>query len=432
MLLSRALRVTVTSAVFALAVGAVTTTSAEAKGRPAPAPTGLAATVTAHVGGHYDVAASWNVTPSANGYRVVLTKGGATLSATTVTSTSWTPTVTTTPGNALLSVRALLGKKPGKTATLSVPLPDVTAPTGTFTTAWDDVTKIATLTQTALSDDSNGAVSRTVDWGDGTVVPWTTGMTLDHTYPALGRYAPTVTLEDAAHNQAVIDIPAVVIGDKVAPTGSFTLGRMTAWARLTKVSVTQTTLIDDNSPQVNISRTVDWGDGTVTQWTSGDPTTHVYAVAGSFAPVVTMTDEAHNSAQATLDTVTVKVDSVGPVVKFLLPKNKHSVRAFRTVKGRATDTGGTGVAKVTVKAIEKRGTVWYGYNAKTKTWLKAATKTKALAKARAAVVRTNSRHVWAVTLRGLRKGTLVYRANAMDKVANRSATLTHKATLTRR
>ncbi|MFZ2012424.1 MAG: hypothetical protein WAV00_01210 [Nocardioides sp.] len=147
---------------------------------------------------------------------------------------------------------------------------------------------------------------------------------------------------------------------------------------------------------------------------------------------MTITDEAGNHTELTLAAVTVKVDSVGPRVKLVLPKNKHSVRAFRTIKGKATDTGGTGVKNVTVKAIEKRGTFWYGYNAKTKTWLKAATKTKALAKARVAVVRTNSRHVWAVTLKGLRKGTLVYRAFAKDKVANKSATLTHTATLTRR
>jgi hypothetical protein len=145
-----------------------------------------------------------------------------------------------------------------------------------------------------------------------------------------------------------------------------------------------------------------------------------------------MTDEAHNSAQATLATVTVKVDSVGPVVKFVLPTSKHSVRAFKTLKGKATDKGGTGVRNVTVKAVEKRGTAWYGYNAKTQRWIKTGTRTKAFSAARAMVVKTGARHIWTAKLSGLRKGTLVYRAFAKDKVANKSATLTHKATLTRR
>jgi hypothetical protein len=430
---ARAVRAVAATSVLAMAVGVVTTTSAEASGRPAPAPTGLTASVTAHPGGTYDVVASWNATANATGYRVALSKGGATLASATVKTTSWSPTVKATPGTASLSVRAVVGKKPGRTATHSVVLDDVTAPTGTFTSAWDDVTKTATITQTALDDDSGSAgVTRTVTWGDGASSPWSSGTTIDHVYPALGRYTPTVTVEDAAHNQAVIDVPAVVIGDKVAPTGSFTLGGTSAWARLTRVAITQTALADDNSPPAGITRTVDWGDGTVVAWTADAPLTHVYTVGGPFAPVVTMTDEAHNSATATLDTVTVTVDSVGPVVRFVLPRSKHSVRAFTTLKGKATDTGGTGVARVNVKAIEKRGTAWYGYNAKTKRWVKASSKTRAYGRARAAVVSTGARHLWTVKLSGLRKGTLVYKAFARDRVKNKSATISHQATLTRR
>ncbi len=430
---ARAVRAVAATSVLAVAVGLVTTTSAEAAGKPAPGPTGLAATATAHPGGGYDVAASWDATANATGYKVAITKGGATLASATVKTTTWTPTVTSTPGPASLSVRAVVSKKPGRPSSFGFVLPDVTAPTGTYTSTWDDPSKTATITETALSDDSGSAgVTRTVAWGDGATSPWTSGTTIDHVYAALGRYTATVTLEDAAHNQAVIDVPTIVIGDSVPPTGSFAIGGTAAWATLTPVTITQTTLIDDNSPTGAITRSVDWGDGTVADWTADAPLTHVYAVAGTFAPVVTMTDEAHNSAQATLDAVTVTVDSTGPVVRFVLPKSKHSVRAFRTLKGKATDTGGTGVSKVTVKAVEKRGTAWYGYNARTKTWVKASSKARAYGRARAAIVTTTSSHVWTVTLQGLRKGTLVYRAFAKDLVANKSATVSHQATLTRR
>ena len=50
---------------------------------------------------------------------------------------------------------------------------------------------------------------------------------------------PTVTLEDAAHNQTVVDVPAVVIKDDEAPTGTFSVAPATGWAALTSVTVTQ-------------------------------------------------------------------------------------------------------------------------------------------------------------------------------------------------
>jgi hypothetical protein len=433
---TRALRAAACSVVLALAVSTVTTTGADAAtGKPAPAPTGLAATVTAHANGSYDVDASWNATANATGYRVALTKGGATLASTTVKTASWSPTVTATPGNASLSVRAVLGKKPGRTASVTVPFSDVSPPQGSYSRVWDNNTGLATITQDSLTDNSPvSGVTRTVSWGVGSPVAWPTGTTITHTFPLTEqRYTPTVTLEDAAHNVTVIDVAAIVINDSEAPTGSFTSGPATAWAKLTPVTLSQTAIHDNWSPDATIARVVDWQDGSAPQTWTGATLSHVYTTGGTFTPQVTLTDEAGNPAPAIATTaVTVKVDSVGPRVKFVLPKSKHSVKAFRTLKGKATDTGGTGVKNVTVKAIEKRGTAWYGYNATTKRWIKASSKARAFTRARAMVVKTAARHIWTAKLSGLRKGTLVYRAFAKDKVANKSATITHKATLTRR
>ena len=122
----RTFRMAAATLAAAVAVGTVGSMPAWA-GKPPPAPTGLAATVTAHPDGTYDVAATWNAVTSATSYRVSLTKCGATLSSGTVTTTSWSPTVTSTPGNASLSVRAVVGRRQDA---LSVPLPDVTAPPG--------------------------------------------------------------------------------------------------------------------------------------------------------------------------------------------------------------------------------------------------------------------------------------------------------------
>ena len=48
-------------------------------------------------------------------------------------------------------------------------------------------------------------------------------------------------------------------------------------------------------------------------------------------------------------------------MKLTLPKPKHSVKAWRTLRGKATDAG-TGVKSVWLKAV-KRGATWFGYNA---------------------------------------------------------------------
>jgi hypothetical protein len=332
-------------------------------------------------------------------------------------------------------VRAVISRKPGPAASVLVHLPDVTAPVGAFHSSWTG--SDATITQDSLSDDSGGPVSRSVDWGDASPAEaWTTGTTLNHHYAGLGRFVPTVTLQDASSNTTVLTLDAIVIGDTTAPTGTFTVSPGTAWAKLTKVTVTQTSLGDDFSPVANITRTVEWGDGTTSSdWTPAGTISHVYATASSpsYTPQVTLTDEAHNStAPIVTSAVVVTADTVAPVVRLLLPRAKHSVKAWTTLRGKATDTNGTGVKVVSLRAVEKRGTAWYGYQATTKRWVKAATMAKAFARSRALSLHTSSTNVWAGKLAGLRKGTLVYKVKATDNVGNASAVLTHKASLTRR
>jgi hypothetical protein len=331
----------------------------------------------------------------------------------------------------------VITRKPGPETTVAVPLPDITAPTGSFSSSWVNATGVATITQDSLADDSPvGQVTRTVDWNDGTLPEaWTSGVTLTHPYATTAaRYVPTVTLTDAAGNHVTVAVPAVVIADVTAPTGSFTVSPATAWATFTSVTLTQTALSDGTgSPAGMVTRLVTWGDGTTTDWTSGTTVSHVYVVAGSYTPTVTLTDEAHNSA-APIDSsaVLVSVDAAAPVLKLRFPRAKHSVKAWTTLRGKATDSPGTGVKQVALRAVEKRGTRWFAYKPATKTWVKARTKAKAFAKSGTLVVQTNATNAWSGKLTGLRKGTLIYRAKATDNVGNGSAVLTHKATLTRR
>ena len=419
----------------ALAVGTAGTASASAAKPTKPGGvTGLAATVTPHQEATYSVDASWNAVSNATSYRVNVVKGGVTLATATVTTNAWSPTFASSPGTGTLSVRAVAKRQPGKATSISIPLLDVTAPSGTYSSDWDNSTGHATITQDSLTDNAPVAgVTRTVDWNDGTSPEaWASGTTLGHDYPTVeNRYAPTVTLEDAAHNITVVDVPAVVIKDTSAPTGTFSNDTATAWAKFTQVSVSQSAIHDDWTPDNLIARSIDWGDGTTSAWTSGMTAKHVYTTAGSFAPTVTVTDEAHNATAYPLAATVVSLDSVGPVVKLTLPRSKHSVKAWRTLRGTATDAA-TGVKKVLVKAVELRSGQWFGYNAKTHRWVKAATKAKAYAAAKAVVTTTDGSHRWSATLSRLTKGTLVYKAWALDQVGNRSAVVRHKTLLTKR
>ncbi|WP_151084622.1 PKD domain-containing protein [Nocardioides cynanchi] len=428
-----------------LLIGAFGAASAEAKPtRPGGVTNLTGSAAPGPVSGTYLVTSSWDPAASATKYRVALTKGGATLASATITTTTWNPTVTSSPGDASLAVTPVANHRKGSTSRVTVHLADVTAPQGSFTTTWVNATKVATLTEASLTDDSPiSQVTRTVDWGDGSPTQsWPAGSgfptdSLQHTYSSASattrRFVPTVTLKDAAQNSSSVEAPAVVIDDVTAPTGTFDATPHNAWTAFTTVTVTQATLGDDYSPADHITKSVDWGDGSApTDWTGATSVTHVYTKAGSFTPMVTLTDEAHNATSPiSSSAVTVTTDSAAPVLKLLLPASLHSVRAWKTLRGTANDAG-VGVKKVSLRAVEKRGTAWFAYQRTTKTWVKAATKAKAFAKTGALSMTTSASHAWAGKLVGLRKGVLVYKVKATDQVGNTSAALTHKVRLSKR
>ncbi len=103
MLLSRALRVTATSAVLALAVGAVTTTTAEA--RPTkPGRVVLSASATEPAIGSYKLHITWGAVANATGYQVSISRSGSTLATSKFSASTlvWNKTVSATPGQASL------------------------------------------------------------------------------------------------------------------------------------------------------------------------------------------------------------------------------------------------------------------------------------------------------------------------------------------
>src|SRR5690242_2473353 len=216
------------------------------------------------------------------------------------------------------SYRAVVHLKDAAGNTTDVPVDivvkDSTAPSGTYSASWSDWT--GTISQdVAPSDDFDGAnVSATVDWADGSPTEaWTPGAaTMSHDYQSKGqgRYIATVTLADSSGNSRVYQLP-VLIHDDLAPVATYTVSTATrtVWARYTKVKLTQAdsagaSSVDNMSPDSAVKRVVRWGDKTSTAgFAATTSLTHVYAAAGTYHPVVTLTDESGHVTKVDVDAV---------------------------------------------------------------------------------------------------------------------------------
>lgn len=412
----------------------VTATPAEAAPNKIGPVKGLDVTITKPAE-RYVVASDWNDLVGATAYRVSLSIGGTVLSSDKVTQSDWTVSTTSGAGSKVtVKVIPLAGKRPGRQTSAFATLPDLTAPRGTFEVVQTETGgRDATIVQLSLSDDvtAEQSILRTINWGDGT--PTQAWSSATHSYPAdMAAYEPTVTLEDAAGNVRVVHLAAVVVGDHLPPTGAF--GATSAgWARWTKIALTETTPVDDDfvDPANVITRTVAWGDGTTDTWTGSASPTHVYAVADTYTPAVTLTDAAGNEQETTANPVVVTADTGRPTVSVKKPATRRTwVRTWATLHGKATDAA-TGVKVVRLRLIEKRGTTWYAYRSSSRRWVRGGT-TQAAALRRATMpkVKPNAKGNWSYKVSGLRKGRFVIQAKALDNVKNKSELRTVSQSLT--
>jgi hypothetical protein len=415
---------------------ALTAVGLLAAGLAAPAaarpPIGPVKALTAQItkpGANYRVAADWADLTGAVSYKVTLIRvgTGTVLATDTVTASEWTvPTSAPVNSQVKVTVQPRSSTRNGRSASITKMLPDLTAPVGSYDVSWTGYD--ATVSELALSDDLSlpAAITREINWGEegGAFEPWTTGTSLNHGYPAVdARYVPQVRLTDQHENTVTLLLHAVVIGDTAAPVGVFgTTAPAKVWARYTPVTVAQSELSDDFSPANKVVRVVDWGDGSVpTPWTAGLTLSHVYQVGGTFTPKVAMADEAGNTTTADAAAVTVLVDNLAPKVTLTVPKyGVRAVRSWRTIKGKAKDAG-VGMGKVLVRAVEKRGAVWYSYLPAKKIWVRGGnTRVAALKFAGIARISPSATNAWQLRLVNLRKGTLVIQYSAIDKALNRT------------
>ena len=248
-----------------------------------------------------------------------------------------------------------------------------------------------------------------------------------HTYTKPGSYPVTLTAKNSGGTSTTLP-QTITVRDTNAPVGSFSVSPSnSAVAGSTTVTLQQQSLSDDFTAASDITRKVDWGDGTAAvAWTSGTTTSHVYSRAGTFTPRVTLTDAAGN--QRTISSAPFLVigsptarDTAAPSVSLLTPSNPSAVSAWRTLRGKTSDGSGSGVRYVTVRVIEKRGSSWFAYRSSTHSWVRAASKAAALRRAGAARIAVSSAS-FHERLYGLRKGLLEVRFTATDRAGNTSGT----------
>lgn len=389
----------------------------------------------------YAVPSDWADLAGATSYDVKLVDVAtlAVVDHATVNSSQWTGHTTLGAGKSVrVTVVPLAGTRRGKGKSVGAVLPDLTAPTGVYAVTWDNDTGEATITQQSLSDDTvaAGSIARSINWDSltgSTFTAWTDPATHDYGVSA-ARYVPQVRLSDGKGNTVTLTLPAVVINDTESPTGSFSVTNPApVWAKFSRVSLVQKDVDDNWTPDAKIKKLVAWGDGTTSTW-AGDSvvTKHIYTAAGAFTPTVTLYDEAANPPTVVeLPAVTVKADTLAPAVSLFVPTAPSRIRSWRTLRGKAVDSG-VGVRNVVVRIVQKRGTVWYAYKPATKTWVKGgATKAAALKVAGKKTIQPTLTNAWSLNVAGLRRGTLVVQRWGIDKVANISKPANYRQVLKR-
>jgi hypothetical protein len=100
--------------------------------------------------------------------------------------------------------------------------------------------------------------------------------------------------------------------DTTAPTGNYKMSLPSVWIGQ-RLTLTDLGVFDDVSASENVSRTVDWGDGstTVLDPLAADPIGKRYYAAGQFTVSVTLIDEAGNSSMATVANAVVTTTKPG-------------------------------------------------------------------------------------------------------------------------
>ena len=268
-----------------------------------------------------------------------------------------------------------------------------------------------TLTESGLT--APGAVTRTVDWGDGTVE---SAAPIVHRYAVPGAYSIKVTLNDGTET-----------GDGVFPAGStvsvaFAPGTY-AWQRPSIYTYPgyqeQGTMLASGLPATSKVWT-GWGDGETSLLAGGTSATvaHWYGL-GTWTPKVTLQNAQGKATPRSANSLTVLSDTTAPSVSLTVPATPTKASSWNTVKGKASDSQ-SGMDVVGFQAYKWNATTTSYYNFSSKSWVKYNGGTPPAAAQALRPVDASGN--WTASLTGLSKGwTLQVWYYAYDKVGNGSA-----------
>jgi len=301
---------------------------------------------------------------------------------------------------------------------------DPSALTGSYTLSSDAawVGQTVSLTEVSVSAD---AVTRTVNWGDGsapvTLVAGQTAVT--KSYAVVGTYTVSVTLTDAAGTAAaaVVDQPVL----SISRPGTLTLSKTAVWIgepfRLTIAGV---------QPAVTSQIVLDWGDGYQDTFpgVSRRIDTFYYRHAGKNGKLMSGTVHLTATFYNKLGTATVtgsiaiRRDAWRPTAGISVPKNSNRVSSWTYVRGTAADKG-SGIYGVYVWVTMVSGQKIYCYTP-TKKWKRVYNQTQ-LNNCAANKVGV-SRGRWSVRMYGLAKNTTIYvdviSADQSDNLSKQAST----------
>jgi hypothetical protein len=181
----------------------------------------------------------------------------------------------TAPAPALAKPPVRPGPVTGLTMTLTKPADNFQVD-ATWNAATDATTYVVSLTNAADGTVLAGNTVGTTSWSASVNLAGVSQVRLSVTGMNV-RSGPTASITQ--------DVP-----DLNAPNGTYT----SSWVDRTG-TITQTSLTDDG-PIGQVTRTVNWGDGSPAEaWPGGNTISHLYAADGLYRPTVTLTDGVGNT-----------------------------------------------------------------------------------------------------------------------------------------
>jgi PKD repeat protein len=195
---------------------------------------------------------------------------------------------------------------------------------------------LAVSASTSASTDPDGTiVSRSINFGDGTVV---TTATASHTYAAAGTYTVTAAVTDNGGLSSSVTANVTVSAPNQPPVARLTVTPSSGTAPLA-VAASAAASTDPDGTIVSVA--LDFGDGTVVSAASA---THTYAAAGAYTAKATVTD---NGGLSSSVTVLVTVAAAPPpnqppsAVLTVTPTSGTTPLAVTASAANSTDPDGT-------------------------------------------------------------------------------------------